>query len=124
MLLLCTSSSSRPTLLLFLFITLDLSEKQHATANVFHFLFSLPASCLRSGGCLCRGVAFEGGGDCYDTTGHSVLAFPSNAARGSVGLGRMLYGVEILRERNDGWESLSEPRAKHFLTSSVGVDER
>lgn len=41
----------------------------------------------------------------------------------SVGLGRMLYGVEILRERNDGWESLSEPQAKHFLTSSVGVDE-
>lgn len=41
----------------------------------------------------------------------------------SVRQGRMFNGVEILRERNDGWETLSEPRAKHFLTSSGSVDE-
>lgn len=83
-------------LFLFLFVTADLSERRCVTPYVFHFLFSLLASCLFS--------VVVGGGDggrgCYATTGHSVLPFPSSV--GSVRQGRMLYGVEILRERNDG----------------------
>lgn len=78
--------------------------------SCFHFL--LPA-------CASVGV---GGVLCHHRSFCSSISIECSA--GSVRLGRMLYGVEILRERNDGWESLSEPQAKHFLTSSVGVDER
>lgn len=84
--------------------------------SCFHFL--LPARPLvgasAGGGC-------EGRSLCHHGSLCSLISI--ECGTGSVRLGRMLYGAEILRERNDGWESLSEPQAKHFLTSFVGVDE-
>lgn len=119
----CTLSSScsilpSDFLFLFLYVTADLSETVCHTICV---PFPVSTSCFLS--VLCAGWWWWWweGMLCHHRSFCSPVSIQCWV--GSDRLGRMLHGVEILSERNDGWETLSEPRAKHFLTSSGGVDE-
>lgn len=121
----CSCATAHPALPFLLFfvcfylslLTCHRDSTPHHMCSISCFHFLLPA-CTRwwswwrvwVGGLLCH---------------HRSFCSPISIQRstGCVRLGRMFYGVEFLRERNDGWETLSEPQTKHFLTSPGGVDE-
>lgn len=99
--LICTGSSSCPTLpSLFCFYLSPLTRQRDSMPRHMCSIsrFALPASCLCSGGCLCREVVVV---VVVVLSHHGSFCSPisTECSGGSVRLGRMLYGVEILRER-------------------------